>query len=282
MKLKDKLLNKVADLLSEYRTPKYDTILALDVKGKVKGVLTTYDCTYTEELKDKEQEGLISIDNLFEKEIGDSRYSDIYFCEKDKVVCIHNHANNCYVEPVHECFDSAEEKIYLVCDTDNSYESAKRYVAQSSKYHSFMQVVDETPNKIAFDKLFNRIVKLDKEDKTINKDEDKRKEVVNRIEIEGKISHLGKEFKKKDGEFAQFVDIEQEYEYNGKNQKNVISVMLEGETLSNNKDLLELNSDVNIVGKLNVYTDKNNQNRSVINCNNIERLSKNVTKNIER
>lgn len=283
MKLKYKLLNKVADMLSSYRTPKYDTILALDVRGKIKGVLTTYDCTYTKELKDKEQEGFISIDKLLEDEIGDSRYSDIYFCENDKVICIHNHSKNCYVEPVHECFESAEEKIYLICDTDASYESVKGYISQNSKYHQFLRITDEIPNKIAYDKLFNKVVKLDKEDKNINNEgNNNQKEKVNRIEIEGKISHIGKEFKKRDGEIAQFIDLEQKYEYNGKSQKNIISVMLEGDTLSNNRELLQLNSDVSIVGKLNVFTDKNKQNRSIINCDNLEILSKKSSKNIER
>ena len=71
MKIKDKLLNKVADMLSNYRTPKYDTILSLGVRGQVKGVLTTYDCTYTKELKDKEKDGFISVDKLLNEEIGD-------------------------------------------------------------------------------------------------------------------------------------------------------------------------------------------------------------------
>lgn len=283
MKIKDKLLNKVADMLSNYRTPKYDTILSLGVRGQVKGVLTTYDCTYTKELKDKEKDGFISVDKLLNEEIGDSRYSDIYFCENDKVICIHNHSKNCYVEPVHECFDSAEEKIYLICDTTDSYESVKGYIAQSSKYHQFLRITDEIPNKIAYDKIFNKIIKIDKEDKKeIVEEQIRQEDKINRIEIEGKISHIGKEFKKKDGEYAQFIDLLQEYEYNGKTQKNIISVMLEGETLSNNRDLLQLNSDVNIVGKLNVFTDKNKQNRSVINCDNLEILSKKSSKNIER
>lgn len=283
MKFKDKLLNKVVDMLSSYIIPKYDTILSFDVKGKIKGVLTTYDCTYTKELKDKEQEGFISIEKLLEDEIGDSRYSDIFFCEKDKVICIHDHSKNCYVEPVHECFDSAEEKIYLVCDTDVSYESVKGYVSQSSKYHQFLRITDEIPNKIAYNKLFNKVIELDKEVKNINNEENNNQvEKVNRIEIEGKISHIGKEFKKRDGEIAQFIDLEQEYEYNGKSQKNVISVMLEGDTLSNNRELLQLDSNVNIVGKLNVFIDKNKQNRSIINCDNLEILEQKANKNIER
>lgn len=283
MKFKDKLLNKVVDMLSSYITPKYDTILSFDVKGKIKGVLTTYDCTYTKELKDKEQEGFISIEKLLEDEIGDSSYNDIYFCENDKVICIYNHSKNHYVETFWECFEPVTEKIYLVCDTTDSYESVKGYIAQNSKYHQFLRITDEIPNKIAYEKIFNKIIKIDKEDKKeIVEEQMKQEEKINRIEIEGKISHIGKEFKKKDGEFALFIDLLQEYEYNGKTQKNVISVMLEGENLSNNRDLLQLNSDVNIVGKLNVFTDKNKQNRSVINCDNLEILSKKFSKNIER
>ncbi len=267
-------------MLSSYRTPTYDTILSFDVKGKIKGVLTTYDCTYTKELKDKEQEGFISIEKLLEDEIGDSSYNDIYFCENDKVICIYNHSKNHYVETFWECFEPVTEKIYLVCDP-NDYESVKGYIAQSSKYHQFLKITDEIPNKKAYDKIFNKIVEIDKDEKKeIVKA--KQEEKTNRIEIEGKISNIGKEFKKQDGKMAQFIDLVQEYEKNGKIRKNIISVMLEGDVLSNNRNSLQLNSDVNIIGKLNVFTVKNKQKRSVINCDNLEILSKESSKNIER
>lgn len=278
MKIKDKILNKVADLLSDYRTPKYDTILSMDVKGKVKGVLTTPDCTYIKELKEKEQSGLVSVTKLLDEEIGDSRYSDIYFCENDKVICIHNHSKNCYVETVHEFFDSAEEKIYLVCDKEDSYESLKWYIAQNGKYHDFLRKVDDIPNKKAFEKLFS---KLDKA-KEGNIDKEEKVEIrANHIEIKGKISNIGKEFKKRDGVLARFIDIVQESEYNGKKQKNVISVMLEGASVYLGKDL-KLDEDICVVGKLNSYADKKNQKKTVIKCDDLVLLDKKTEQIMER
>lgn len=185
MKMKYKLLNKLADLLSDYRTPNYDTILSFDVKGKVKGVLTTDDCSYTKELKDKEQYGIISVDKLLDNIIGDSKHNDIYFCDKDNVICICNHSKDCYVEPVYEYFDSAKENVYLVCDSDISYASVKGYISQNSKYHKFLSEREEVPNKKAFNKLF---VELDKTDKEEN---------INYIKIKGNIFNIGREFKKK-------------------------------------------------------------------------------------
>ena len=201
---------------------------------------------------------------MLDNELDDSKHNDIYFCEKDR-----------YVEQVHECFDRAGEYIYLICDNKNYYESVKGFVMQSSKYHTFLQVVDEIPRKEAFEILFNEI---DKDDKKIISNDLK----TNRIEIKGVVSNIGKEFKKRDGGLAQFIDIVQEYEYNGKNKKNTISIMLENKTLTINKDLLQLNNDIYIVGRLNSYIDKNNQIKAFITCDELKILNKENNNIIER
>ena len=64
MSLKDKILNKIADKLKDYRTPEYDKILSLDIKGEVKGAFMTVDCHTVKELKDKSKKGLIDVSKL--------------------------------------------------------------------------------------------------------------------------------------------------------------------------------------------------------------------------
>lgn len=91
-----------------------------------------------------------------------------------------------------------------------------------------------------------------------------------------------KKFKKRDGDFAQFIDISQEYEYKEKIKENVISILLNEEILKKFGESLNLNEKVNIVGSLNTYIDKNKQTKAIINCTNIEILSKNITQDIER
>lgn len=155
MKLKYLILNKLADSLSNYRTPVYDKIQCLNIYGKVKGAVNTWDCTYIKELEGKEQAGMISVDKLLEEELGESKCCDIYFCEEHNLVCIHNHSKDGYIETVHECFDPSEERIYLLCEDKVSYESVKGYVEQSSKYHNFLQITDKLPYGDIFEELFN-------------------------------------------------------------------------------------------------------------------------------
>lgn len=53
MKLKDRLLNKLADKLKKYGTPEYDYILSCNIKGEVKSAFMTTDCTTIKELTEK-------------------------------------------------------------------------------------------------------------------------------------------------------------------------------------------------------------------------------------
>lgn len=306
MKIKDKLLNAIADRLAdklkEYKKTEYDIILSCYVKAKVKGSFMTTDCTTVKELPEKSQDGIIDIVKLLESEfhnIDTYHRNSIIFCDKDMVACIHNSINNSYYESTHEFFEEAEKRVYINFDNYNDYQTFKNFVNQSSKYHNFVEFKDEIPRKEAFDIIFsknenttekniidsmreNNMKEIIIDSKGENNIEENTKNHSNYVEMIGKISNIGKKFKKIDGEYAQFIDIEQEYDYNGKNQKNIISVMLEGKILSINEELLKLNLDVDIKGKLSVYTDKNMQNKSVINCNNLEILNKKQDKNIEK
>lgn len=278
MGLKDKLLNKVADQLRNYQTPIYDSIFTMNVKGKVKSVLTTYDCTYQEELKNKEQTGIISIKKILDNEFKDSKYNSIYFCDKEQVICLYNHSKNTYVEPVYEYFDSAYEVTYLICDNKYDYDNLKFYVNQSSKYHDFIEEIEDIPYKKSFNDLFS--TKKDTQKEQNDKVEDISKK--NYFEIEGKISRIGKEFIKKDNLPAQFISVNQEYEYNNKSKTNTISIILEKDILDNYKNKLNLGDRVSIKGTINSYKDKNNNEQMMVNCNELEIISKIAEKEVER
>lgn len=161
MKIKYKLLNKLADNLSNYRTPEYDNILCLNINGKVKSVISTWNNNYIKEVKEKEQSGFISVNELLDKEIGESDFCDIYFCENVNTICIYNHSNDGYIETVHEFFDPSKERTYLVCKDRDSYESVKGFVSQSSKYHKFLKIVNEIIDREIFEKIFDNSKKME-------------------------------------------------------------------------------------------------------------------------
>lgn len=282
MSLKDKILNKIADKLKEYRTPEYDKILSLDIKGEVKGVFMTTNCTTIKELKDKSKKGLIDVTEILDEELNIEdkyHYREITFCDKENVVCIYNSKNDSYYEDVHECFESAEERVYIKCASNKGYETFKNYINQSSKYHHLLKCEKEIPRKEAFTKLFiEKEVDIDKTDKKIND----KNSYDNYVQITGKVSNIGKEFTKKDGCKARFIEILQEYEYNDRVKYNKITVMLPDELI---KKEYKINKDdtISIKGKLNTYNDKDNKLKSVINCSeiNILNMSKNQ-ENLER
>lgn len=62
---------------------------------------------------------------------------------------------------------------------------------------------------------------------------------------------------------------------NGENKKNIIPTMLEGNLLSEKRNLLHLNESISIIGVLNSYIDKNKQNKFVVNCESLKILDKN-------
>ncbi len=273
MKIREKILNQVADKLSNYRTPTYDYIVSMDIKGKTKGVLTTYDCTYQKVLKDKEQTGLISVNRLLDDEFKDSNYNSIYFCDKDYTVCLQNYSKHTYIETVHECFDDACEVTYLVCDNEDSYNNLKFYINQSSKYHNFFKEIEEIPYKKSFEELFFE------KDKDNNKEKDNLLK-KNCIEIGGKIVNIGKEFIKKDNSKARFIKVAQGYEFGYKN--NALSVLLEKSVLDDYINNIKINDVVNIKGTISSYKDKDNNDRIIVNCNELEVLNKTVENSIER
>lgn len=280
MSLKDRILNKVADRLKEYRTPEYDRILSCDIRGEVKGAFMTTDCRTVKELSNKSKKGLIDVGKLLEDELDKGEiyhHREIIFCDKDNVVCLYNSRNNSYYEDVHESFENAEERVYVKCDNDNIYQTFKNFVLQSSKYHDFVKYEYEIPRKEAFDKVFAEKENTVEESVRDNKPT---RSYDNYVQITGKVSNIGKEFTKKDGGKAQFIEIQQEYEYNDKVKYNKISVMLPSDLLNKIQDMGE-NDTISIKGKLNTYSDKNNNLKSVINCTEIDILENSKEQNNE-
>lgn len=165
MSLKDKILNKIADRLKDYRTPEYDQILSCDIRGEVKGTFMTTDCTTVKELTNKSKKELIDVGKLLEEELdeGEKYHTrEIIFCDKDNVVCLCSSKNNSYYEDVHETFENAEERVYVKCDSNNGYETLKNFVNQSSKYHDFVKYEYEIPRKKAFETIFAKKKMLQK------------------------------------------------------------------------------------------------------------------------
>ncbi len=279
MKLREKILNKVANKLSNYRSPNYDYIIGMDIKGKTKGVLTAYDCTYKKVLKDREQTGLISVDKLLETEFKNSSYNSIYFCDKDHIVCLQNHHNDTYVENVHECFDNAYEVTYLMCDNENGYNNLKFYISQSSKYHTFFKEIDEIPYRKSFEWLFYANDNNDK--KEIVKSEEKKLLKKNCFEIKGKVINISKEFVKKDNSKARFINIEQECVIDNKIKRNNIPILLEKDVFDNYRNNITVNDVVGIKGTINSYKDKNNNDRIIVNGYELEVLNKIAENSIE-
>ena len=282
--IKNKLLNKIADKLKDYRTPEYDKILVCDIKGEKKGAFMTYNCSTIKELPNKYEKGMIDVGKVLEEELdkGEKYHSrEIIFCDKGNVVCLYNSVNNSYYEEVHECFDPSEERVNIKCDNNLAYESLKNFVYQSSKYHDFVKYEYDIPKKEAFDKIFSEKEQIDEEIKKqeeFNKDKEEVKSYDNYVQITGKVSNIGKEFTKKDGEKAKFIEIKQEYEYNDKIKYNKISVMLPSELINDISNMTE-NDTISIKGKLHTYNDKDNNMKSVINCTEINILD--MTKNQE-
>lgn len=208
MKIKDKLLNAIADRLAnkleEYKKIEYDIILSCYVKAEVKGAFMTTDCTTVKELTEKKQEGLIDVVKLLDSEfynIDPYHTQSIIFCDKDNVVCLHNSINNTYYESIHEFFEEAEKRVYIKFDTNNDYQTFKNFVNQSSKYHNFVEFKDEIPRKEAFNGIFSKKESITEENIIDSKEEKNIEENIkshtNFVEITGKIFHIGHEFKKK-------------------------------------------------------------------------------------
>lgn len=273
MNLKNKLLNKFADKLKKYETPDYDYILSCHIKGEVKGVFTTIDCGTIKELENKNKSGLINAETILDEEFATDKYivGEIVFCDKDGIACLYNSNNDKYYEDVHESFELAEERVYIKFDTIKDYETFKNFVCQNSKYHSLVSYAEEIPRKKAFDKIFIENKKNIEEDNSkklsLSKNE-------NYVQISGQLYKLGKPYTQKDGTKVQFGSIKQEYKYNNKVVYNKIPIMLSS-NLSND---IKLNDNILVKGKLNTYTDKNGDFKSIIQCTEIYNLEKNIKK----
>lgn len=158
MILKEKLTTLI-DSINKRKLPEYDRILSCSVKGEAKGAFMTIDCSTVKQIPEKCQKGLIDIGEILDAEFENSEsyhYKKIIFCDKDNVMCIYNSKNDSYYEDVHESFEPAEERLYVRCDTDASYEAVKNFVNQSSKYHNFVEYEYEIPRKDAFKMVFSK------------------------------------------------------------------------------------------------------------------------------
>ena len=159
MNLKDELSKFFSNSFNKRKAPEYDRILSCSFKGEVKGDFMTTDCTTVKLLPSKCKTGLIDIGEILDAEFDNSEsyhHKAIIFCDKDNVVCVYNSKNDSYYEDVHESFEPAEERLYVRCDTDASYEAVKNFVNQSSKYHNFVEYEYEIPRKDAFKMVFSK------------------------------------------------------------------------------------------------------------------------------
>ena len=117
----------------------------------------TTDCATVKLLPSKCKTGLIDIGEILDAEFDNSEsyhHKAIIFCDKDNVVCVYNSKNDSYFEDGYEYFEPAEQRLYIRCNSDASYEALKNFINQSSKYHNFAKYEYEIPRKKAFEKMF--------------------------------------------------------------------------------------------------------------------------------
>ena len=147
MNLKDELSKIFSNSFNKRKAPEYDRILSCSFKGEVKGAFMTTDCTNVKLLPSKCKTGLIDIGEILDAEFDNSEsyhHKAIIFCDKDNVVCVYNSKN----------FEPAEERLYIRCNSDASYEALKNFINQSGKYHNLVQYEYEIPRKKAFERIF--------------------------------------------------------------------------------------------------------------------------------
>ena len=157
MNLKDELSKFFSNSFNKRKAPEYDRILSFSFKGEVKGAFMTTDCTTVKLLPSKYKTGLIDVGEIIDAEFDNSEsyhHKAIIFCDKDNVICIYNSKNDSYYEDGYEFFVPAEERLYIRCNSDASYEALKNFVNQSSKYHNFVEYEHEIPRKKAFETIF--------------------------------------------------------------------------------------------------------------------------------
>jgi len=93
MKLKEKLLNAIADKLSEHKTPEYDYMENINIVGKIKGVYTTNSGSCKIMIDDKEENGVISMQNLLNKEVKTNDVM-ISLCDKENALCFQDNSKH--------------------------------------------------------------------------------------------------------------------------------------------------------------------------------------------
>lgn len=283
MSIKQKIKNKIDKYLDKYKP--YDVISSIDIEGTIKSAISNYDGTYIQELKDKNQKGIISINKLLDEELKESRNGTISFCEDGNIVSITKNKLSDYVETSHEYFEMVNEKMFLICKDKEHFNRLKEYINQSSRWHNSLDEVREIPNKATFEKLFNIKEQDNNFKEELNEEIAETKEIEinkNYVQIEGNISKIGKEFTKRDGTTAKFIELNQHYKYNDKVKSNTISIMLEGEVLKEYSNKINLNDKILITGNLIKYTGRSSQTQSVINSYDLEILNRNANKEVER
>jgi len=295
MSLKDKILNRVADFMYKYKSDDMDKILSCSIKGKTKGAVITTGGEFIKDIPSKDNSGLIDIDKLLTEEIQKNDMQSIVFCDNGRIICLTDQLGASYIETSHEYFDLANESVYIMCDSKDSYNQVKEYIQQSSKWHNYYKDAETIPYQKSFEKLFNirqqdKNISSKKEQQPVKEEQEQsiesEKEIDakrhgNIIQLDGVISSKGKTFLKKDNRQAKYIDVTQEDIYNGKKQNYTVTVSMEDAVLEDYGNDIKVGDKVRITGKLINYLDKNKNQQSIINSFDFEILERANQKDAE-
>lgn len=259
MNIKDRIIKSLTDYVDSHREKNIKEVEKLSISGHTRGVITNSDNSYIKKVSKHKQDGMISVDTLLKNVFTDSHSGNIYFNDNSNVITLHNVLNDTYVESRKDFFEMASEKVFIICSSRQSYEAFKDYVLNNNKYNSFYNETEEILDKKAFETAFNVIKKDEqkRDDEKISKEEIETNK--NQVSLNGEISKIGKRFTKKDGEKGLFIEVSQEYEYKGKQQKNIIPIMLEKNILDEYSSRIKLGDSISLTGTINSYTDKDNK-----------------------
>lgn len=262
MNIKDRIIKSLGDYIDSHREKNIKEVEKLSISGHTRGVITNSDNSYIKKVSKYKQDGMISVDTLLKNVFTDSHSGNIYFNDNSNVITLHNVLNDTYVESRKDFFEMASEKVFIICSSRQSFQAFKDYVLNNNKYNSFYNETEEILDKKAFETSFNVIKKDELKEEKIDKEKSNDKEVditKNQVSLNGEISKIGKRFTKKDGEKGLFIEVSQEYEYKGKQQKNIIPIMLEKNILDEYSSRIKLGDSISLTGTINSYTDKDNK-----------------------
>ena len=262
MNIKERIIKSLGDYVDSHREKNIKEVEKLSISAHTRGVITNSDNSYIKKVSKYKQDGMISVDTLLKNVFTDSHSGNIYFNENSNVITLHNVLNDTYVESRKDFFEMASEKVFIICSSRQSFQAFKDYVLNNNKYNSFYNETEEILDKKAFETAFNVIKKDEIKDEKIDKEKSNDKEVditKNQVSLNGEISKIGKRFTKKDGEKGLFIEVSQEYEYKGKQQKNIIPIMLEKNILDEYSSRIKLGDSISLTGTINSYTDKDNK-----------------------